>query len=749
MNTKKTYIFILTILLIFILGYLKLFDALNHKIFDNYIIFDQQKVNNNRIVIVEIDNLSLKTLGQWPWKRSYMARALEEIEKCHPAVIGVEVAYTVKTAPKEDNALYKALKNSKNVVLVREYKHDKNILVPMPIPGTFKGIDEGHLLLTDSQESVIRTIPVYPVVTSKHDKTPVMAFSLEILKKYLNTDIDKTETEINALQKLFKKINRFKNNKKAKLIIDYKRSPREFQKVTFLNVLDGHYSPEVFKDKIVLIGITSHSNAKIYPTPFTGKNSISSASVELQAQIIDSLLSFRDLKECPEWLVYILSILFVVGVMLLLKDKIILIQGIIYLGSIIVIVVADYIAYHYFAILFLPALPLVLVTCITGLSLFFTTSSIDSQLTKTISKYQQDKNVPLLEIPNELDGKLNTFATLMDIINTDRQTIKAIINGVNNGILVFDRGGNIIWANDRVLNIYENNLVLNENVTTLIPEFNITEIIDEINQTGLHKIDIRYGQKDYLCIINPITDTTNQYIVIFNDVTELKELDRLKTNMVRMVSHELKSPLMVIQICSENIEILEDKPKINEQNEKIFNASTLMMDTITNFLNLNKLESNLMETTFEPLDVDKLIKMSLSLQTTLAEQKNLTIEVDKEDVPAILADKNLLNIVLNNLISNAIKYSHEGNKITLKIEQDEDFVYTSVRDYGLGMSEEDCARVFDKFFRSKENKKYKIKGTGLGLSIVQKIVQVHNGSISATSKLNEGSCFRFSIPKVK
>ncbi|MEW5820310.1 MAG: HAMP domain-containing sensor histidine kinase, partial [Cyanobacteriota bacterium] len=167
---------------------------------------------------------------------------------------------------------------------------------------------------------------------------------------------------------------------------------------------------------------------------------------------------------------------------------------------------------------------------------------------------------------------------------------------------------------------------------------------------------------------------------------------------------------------------------------------------VNNFLNLSRLENNMVEIKLVKTDICSIINNCIELQTGIASSKNIKIILEKTGPAFVMADPKQLLIVLNNLIGNALKYSFENSEIIITIKTENNMQTISVKDFGLGIPEDEVDLIFEKFFRSRNNKEGNIEGTGLGLSIIKTIIDKHGGNIQVESKENEGSTFSFSLP---
>jgi signal transduction histidine kinase len=227
---------------------------------------------------------------------------------------------------------------------------------------------------------------------------------------------------------------------------------------------------------------------------------------------------------------------------------------------------------------------------------------------------------------------------------------------------------------------------------------------------------------------------------------QLKRLSNLKSDLLHIISHDLKSPLTVI---SGYAEILLDGPEKMAENwasilQEIISQTRMMARLIEDTLAISKIESGIIELSLEDLDVLYPIENLIAIhQHECVFSKNFPA-----DLPRVRADKLRLHEILDNLITNAIKYSNPGNEITLSAAPDfkSGCMVISVRDRGFGIPEEELPNLFRKFYRIKNEASRHIRGTGLGLYIVKQLVEAHSGKIWVKSKLGEGSIFSFTLP---
>lgn len=226
----------------------------------------------------------------------------------------------------------------------------------------------------------------------------------------------------------------------------------------------------------------------------------------------------------------------------------------------------------------------------------------------------------------------------------------------------------------------------------------------------------------------------------------LKKVDKLKANFISLMSHDLKTPVAKIAGIADILRVqYENTPDQKQLLDNIVGSTKELNDFITSILDLTKIESRNLDLRLENKDVNTLIESTVDKLKYEANEKEMNISTELEPLYPIKVDTVLINRVLANLIGNSIKYAGVGKKISVRSWDDEEWVYIEIEDNGRGINEEELEHIFEKFYRVKNDDSHKIKGSGLGLYLVKYFIELHHGTISATSVVNEGITFTIKL----
>ncbi|MDZ7372606.1 MAG: cell wall metabolism sensor histidine kinase WalK [candidate division KSB1 bacterium] len=349
-------------------------------------------------------------------------------------------------------------------------------------------------------------------------------------------------------------------------------------------------------------------------------------------------------------------------------------------------------------------------------------------------------------------------------IITERNKNEAMLRHLADGVIVTDLHGNImaigaelerrlgvraeevrgkplaeLWNNRRLLRLIQR-VARAPKVRSLS-----TEIVDRCGQ--------EWGLRTFECKAAPVLTAENEKIgvvTIVRDVTREREADRLKTELVSMVAHELRSPLTSIRGFSELLLHADaDREQIQQYAAVIHEETVRLTELVNKFLDISRLESGRLEPRWEPVDLAEVVTTVLANHSTLAEAKEIQVHWEHRDnLPRIEGDKQMLTQVVLNLYSNAVKYSPPGRQIWLDVRRQGREMVLTVQDEGVGIPKKDLPHIFRKFYRGSNVSLAEdgSQGSGLGLALVARIVELHRGRILVRSSEGKGTIFRIYFP---
>jgi PAS domain S-box-containing protein len=349
-------------------------------------------------------------------------------------------------------------------------------------------------------------------------------------------------------------------------------------------------------------------------------------------------------------------------------------------------------------------------------------------------------------------------------VATEKSRVTAIINCMGDGILVCDRESCIVLANPaagRLLQLPET-LLRDRSASQGILPPELAKTIeaslrpeDGATTSITQELAVGDGRELFLrAHTAPVMNDRNEVmgsVTVLQDISHLKELDKMKSEFIAMVAHELRAPIATVEQQLAVIlggmagELTEQQHHlIGRARERAQGVLTLIKD----LLDLSKIEAGKMVQYKEPVGLADVISRVIEATAVDARQKNIRIEFAPPGaVPVLQADRNSIEGVFANLLSNAVKYTPDGGKVTIGLIDQGGYVKVSIADTGIGIKSEDIPRIFDKFYRVRSAQTRQIVGTGLGLAIVKSIVDAHLGTISVESTEGKGTTVTVLLPK--
>lgn len=254
------------------------------------------------------------------------------------------------------------------------------------------------------------------------------------------------------------------------------------------------------------------------------------------------------------------------------------------------------------------------------------------------------------------------------------------------------------------------------------------------------------GKRELSITVAPLNDS-GMILVLISDESEYQKVDAIRRDFVANISHELKTPIGALSLLSEAVLGAKNDPEaVVKFASKMQKESRRLTDLVQEIINLSRLQGSDPLISAYAVDVEDIIREAVNQCQTSAEGRNIEIVLGEISNTTILGDRDQLIMAFQNLIENAINYSPENTKVSVSASIIEGVVEISVADQGIGISESELERIFERFYRIDPARSRETGGTGLGLSIVKHVALNHGGDIKVWSKLNVGSTFALRLP---
>jgi len=350
----------------------------------------------------------------------------------------------------------------------------------------------------------------------------------------------------------------------------------------------------------------------------------------------------------------------------------------------------------------------------------------------------------------------------VSVAETEKCQAEAVICSISDSVIVTDQNAELVLANKSAQDLFEFSLDLNYrlpiNQVIKIPEIvrSIQHVQEDKDDHSALILEYTHPQTDKLLSLKMSTcrvyNSQRQpigVVAVIQDITTEQEISKMKDDIISSVSHELKTPLASIRAYAEML--ADDEADNHEQwhdfCDIIQNQALHLNHMIDDVLNISRIEANAVKVFKQPINLNKLIDDVSTVIGPQAKEKNVKLaKMVGRSTPVINADHDMIYQAVLNLLSNAVKYSHPGGEVMIRCWRDsESSTVIEIKDYGIGIPDDELENVFQKFYRVPDNNK---SGTGLGLHLVRQVIEiVHKGRVRVESKLGQGSTFTIYLPQ--
>jgi two-component system phosphate regulon sensor histidine kinase PhoR len=363
----------------------------------------------------------------------------------------------------------------------------------------------------------------------------------------------------------------------------------------------------------------------------------------------------------------------------------------------------------------------------------------------------------LAETFNTMSARL---AATFNLLEHDKDQLRAILSGMAEGVIAIDDQRRVLFVNERAGKLlgFEPSAVVKQCLNDIPLPAGFREVVDRgLAGSEPHREELELKGPPTLFLAVYVSRFpgygTPGAVIVIDDTTDIRQAERMRQDFVANVSHELKTPLAVIK---SSVEALVDGAVDDIEARGMFltqvaREADRLEELIQDLLSLARIESGHLGLVPQAVPLDRAITDCVERHHPRAEAKTLTmVEKPPADAPphvAAWADPDALRQVMDNLVDNAIKYTPNGGRITVRWSATPDTVSFEVEDTGVGIPAADLPRVFERFYRVDKARSREVGGTGLGLAIVKHLVQAMKGQVKATSRVGKGTTFRVTLPR--
>ena len=369
----------------------------------------------------------------------------------------------------------------------------------------------------------------------------------------------------------------------------------------------------------------------------------------------------------------------------------------------------------------------------------------------------QDIQVRSRDEAGELGKAFNEMAAnirkLIDNISTEQSKLDTVLSNIADGVIVTDKEGNIILANrtaEKLFNFQVATLIT-KSVIEATHDHEIENLSKRCLATGEqlnYQIELKPAGKYLRVIAIPISGKfLSGCLLLFQDLTELRNLQTMRQELVGNISHDLRTPLAGIKIMVETLQdgAINDKKAAIDFLIRIENEVDRLTQMVSELTELSRIEAGSAELKKEPVNLNELVNEAISQLNPLANKQNVALNTDlANNLPIINADRDRISQTITNLIHNGIKFNRISGSVTIITTSDDKAVTVKVIDTGIGIPKADLPHVFERFYKADKSRTN--SGSGLGLAIAKHTIEAHGGTITVQGEEGKGSAFSFTIP---
>lgn len=697
-----------------------------------------------RILLVNIDDMSLKELGQWPWSRRLHADLIDQLSAAKPAGILLDVIFSEPARePANDQRLAQAMCNAGNVLLplIREGtprlgQPIAQILPVLPLRDCARGV--GHINVEADSDGIVRSL--YLREGPPGQLVPQLAWlAFELTGQHTDMPGLSASSEVTDWQR------------DNAIRIPFIATDHGFPSVPYVSVLRGEVPAQLLRDRIILVGATAPGMGDRYVTPLSASVG-TTPGVEIQANILNGLLQGRSITVLPGWLATLLSTAMVALLLglLLLRPRYALWLT---LGCMAGALLASW-GLLRLGLWWSPAATLIgmllgyLIWNWRRLSVILAYFGWELARLDSEPKVLPERRRAAVSNGDVLQGRI---VALEQAVSRTRDTRRFMADGLEClpvATLITDPTGEILLANRIARDVFGNELIA-QNLLQQLAALGYPPLQGQVHTplSALEIIEFRDTQQRSLRLeLAPLLpadgDVALGWLLSLTDLSIERDAQQQRETLLRFLSHDLRAPhSAILALLDVQRHEASDVPQVFTQIEQQVRRALNLTES---FVQLAKAESDGYQ--FEPSLFAMLVLDAFDQVALLAQLKHIQLVHDLEEAgeQMVLADQSLLTRALFNLMENAIKYSPAGTTVTVRLERNGQWLACHIQDQGPGIAAQELPELFSQYrrFASAQGS----EGLGLGLTMVKAVMDRHGGRIDCVSVVGQGTVFSLQMP---
>lgn len=692
---------------------------------------------DDRLVLVAIDDDSIKGLGRFPWKRTEYVKLIDRLTRANASVIAFDLLFSEPTP--DDELLATAIARSNRVILAQGESEEGNLLLPVPRLKT-AAVGSGHIRIQSDEDGIVRSI--------EPQSGGALAFGIASAMTYSLLQEAIAAPDLSQL-----------------IWLNWVGRSDRIPHYSFAKVTRGEVPDSAFADKIVVVGVTAAS-IDAASTPFDRTSPAS--GVHIQATLIDNVLQRNSLTPIADVNLFVIFAIGGLGFGVLLSfwrteiQVAIAIVGLLgWVGISVVLLKANY----------LPpvVLPIGLITSNAIITILIERSRINHTLQQQIDQLQQRYEADLITRPLEPSElalsdistqRVTQLATLADQLGRSQATQAAIARSLPIGLIACDLSGRVWFCNPIAASIFQIRVgSLLEPI--LVPDWIGMNDWQQILREPLIVSIEKHRQEQWFHLqIEPLEKREDGVLIVLEDITlrkaieldlddqihELHQMSELKDEFLSTVSHELRTPLTNMKMAIQLLKIAKSDTQKEHYLRILDNECNRESDLVNTLLDLQRLESGRQTFEMTPISLHEWLPELLEPfdRRTESRQQSFSIVLDPA-LPMLQSDQAAVERILVELLNNACKYTPPNEQIIVSADAVGSHIEISVKNSGVEIPEEARSRIFERFYRIPNADPWKQGGSGLGLALVKKLAESLQGTIEV-SGMNRWTIFTVKLP---